>query len=222
MSGPDLIVFDVDGTLIDSQAQILASMEAAFAAFGRPMPDRATALSVVGLSLPLALGALCPDVTPAEAEAMADAYRARFQHMRREGQVASPLFPGTRAMLDRLSAEGAILGVATGKSRRGLDHLLAMHGLAEYFATTQVADDHPSKPHPSMLIAALEATGATPDGAVMVGDTEFDIEMGRAAGLRTVGVTWGYHPRARLARADALIDGWEALGPALAALGRAA
>lgn len=221
MTLPDLIIFDVDGTLIDSQAQILASMEAAFAAVGRAMPQRAEALSVVGLSLPLALMALAPGATAEEGAAMAGAYRAAFRRLRLAGEVHAPLFPGTRAMLDGLAGR-ATLGLATGKSRRGLDHLLALHGLAGHFATVQVADDHPSKPHPAMLLAALAETGVAAGRAVMVGDTEFDVEMGRAAGLFTVAVDWGYHGRDRLARADAVIAAWDELLPALAALERAA
>ncbi len=213
-----LIVFDVDGTLVDSQAHILASMADAFAAVNRPMPDRATALSVVGLSLPLALRRLAADAAEDEALAMVEAYKAAFQRIRLSGAAASPLYPGARAVLDALRAEvSAVLGLATGKSRRGLDHLVGLHGLAPYFRTMQVADDHPSKPHPSMLHAALRETGLTADAGVMVGDTEYDIDMGRAAGFRTVGVAWGYHGRERLAAADIVIDGWGDFLPALAA-----
>jgi phosphoglycolate phosphatase len=220
---PSLIVFDVDGTLVDSQAHILAAMEAAFAAVGRPMPPRATALSVVGLSLPLALRRLVPGAPEAEAEAMVAGYRDAFQRLRLSGETASPLFPGTGAMLEAIAAgPGTLLGLATGKSRRGLDHLLEAHGLARFFVSTQVADDHPSKPHPAMLFAALRETGAEAGGAVMVGDTEYDIEMGRAAGFRTVAVAWGYHGRERLAGADAVIESWAELAPALDGFRRAA
>ncbi|MCU0910473.1 MAG: HAD-IA family hydrolase [Rhodobacteraceae bacterium] len=213
---PRLIVFDVDGTLVDSQAHILASMAGAFAAVGRPMPPRAEALSVVGLSLSLALARLVPGASAAEVDAMTEAYKAAFQHIRQTGEGASPLFPGTREMLDRLAGqEGVVLGLATGKSRRGLDHLIALHDLGRYFVTQQVADDHPSKPHPSMIRAALDETGASAAGAAMIGDTVFDIDMGRAAGVRTVGVRWGYHRPEMLAGADALIDSWADLPAAL-------
>jgi phosphoglycolate phosphatase len=213
---PRLIVFDVDGTLVDSQAHILASMAGAFAAVGRPMPPRAEALSVVGLSLSLALARLVPGASAAEVDAMTEAYKAAFQHIRQTGEGASPLFPGTREMLDRLAGqEGVVLGLATGKSRRGLDHLIALHDLGRYFVTQQVADDHPSKPHPSMIRAALDETGASAAGAAMIGDTVFDIDMGRAAGVRTVGVRWGYHRPEMLAGADALINSWADLPAAL-------
>jgi phosphoglycolate phosphatase len=217
MSAPlRLVVFDVDGTLVDSQAHILASLEGAFAALGRPMPPRETALSIVGLSLPVALRRLVPDAAEAEADRMVEAYKATFQKIRLSDAAASPLYPGTREMLDGLAGDNALLmGLATGKSRRGLDHLVELHALSGYFVTRQVADDHPSKPHPSMLHAALAETGADADAAIMVGDTEFDIEMGRATGYRTIGVSWGYHGAERLAAADVVIDNWAGLAPAL-------
>ena len=111
-----------------------------------------------------------------------------------------------------------LIGAATGMARRGLDHVIAVHGFERHFVTRQTADAHPSKPHPSMLTTALAETGVAPGRAVMVGDTDFDIDMGRAAGVRTVGVQWGYHPVERLARADLLIDRFAALDAALARL----
>lgn len=221
---PRLVVFDVDGTLVDSQAQILAAMEAAFAAVGAALPERRRALSVVGLSLPLALGRLRPEAGAAELAEMVAAYKSGFQRLRlSEGAAAAPLYPGTRAMLAALAAAGdTVLGLATGKSRRGLEHMIEMHALAPYFGTLQVADDHPSKPHPSMLRAALAETGADAARAVMIGDTAFDMEMGRAAGFRTVGVSWGYHPPEMLGAAEVVIGDWSGLGPALAGFGAAA
>lgn len=196
MSGLRLIVFDVDGTLIDSQDAIFACLCASFDALERPRLPRAEALSVVGLSLPEAFARLMPGASPTEVGAAVDAYRAAFLAMRDAGggEDAAPLFPGARAMLDRLADEpGLLLGVATGKARRGLEHALAQHGLEHIFVTCQTADDHPSKPHPSMLWRALDETGVSPRHAAMIGDTTFDIEMGRAAGMRTIGVAWGHH-----------------------------
>ncbi len=210
---PRLVVFDVDGTLIDSQGQILAAMAAAFAAAGRAPPSRAEVLAVVGLSLPVALRRLMPGVSEADAEAAVAAYRSAFHAG--AGSVP-PLYPGTRAMLDGLAgAPATLLGIATGKSRRGLDRVLSAHGLAGRFVTRQVADDHPSKPDPSMLRAALAEAGVPPSRAVMIGDTAFDLAMGRAAGVATVAVTWGYHPAGALTAADAVLDDWAELGPAL-------
>ncbi len=214
-----LVLFDVDGTLLDSQAQIVASMAGAHEAVGLAMPTRERVLSIVGLSLPVAMARLHPQAGPERIEALVAAYKAVFSTLRAE--VLSPLYPGARAVLDALFASpGVVLGVATGKSRRGLDHVLRGHGLEGYFATAQVADDHPSKPDPSMVRTALAQTGATE--AVMIGDTTFDIEMGRAAGVATLGVAWGYHPRDSLvaAGADVVIDTFAQLPASLAGLWR--
>lgn len=219
MSARRLVVFDVDGTLVDSQAQILAAMSAAFAEIGRPAPARAEALAVVGLSLPLALARLAPDLDARGLDRAVAAYKAAFAELR--GTAGAPLYPGARAALERLAARpGVVLGVATGKSRRGLEHVLDRHGLCGMFATLQCADDHPSKPHPAMLAAALAEAGVPPTAAAMVGDTDFDIAMARAAGTAALGATWGYHPPARLAAAGAhrLLPDFAALDAALEAV----
>ncbi|OYX40571.1 MAG: HAD family hydrolase [Rhodobacterales bacterium 32-67-9] len=211
-----LVVFDVDGTLIDSQNHIFAAMEHAFSAVAHPLPPREAVLSIVGLSLPEAVARLVPDLAAEARDAIVAAYKRSFGTLRAD--TLSPLFPGAARVLSELGARAdLVLGVATGKSRRGLDHMLATHGLAAHFATTQVADDHPSKPHPSMLLAALAETGVTARNAVMIGDTTYDIEMGRAAGMATIGVGWGYHPAEALRAAGAgqVIHDFAALGPAL-------
>lgn len=219
-----LIVFDVDGTLVDSQHLILEAMQVAFDFLGEAMPPRETALSVVGLSLPEAMGALLPHLPPEETLKVAERYRQHFltRRLEKTAESVAPLYPGARAALERLSASPeTLLGVATGKARRGLDHLLEAHELKRHFVTLQTADGHPSKPHPSMLLAALAESGVSPEDAVMIGDTEYDIAMGRAAGMRTVGVAWGYHPPVRLtqAGADLMIEDFAELDAALAALG---
>lgn len=209
-----LVVFDVDGTLLDSQNLIVAAMADAFASVGHTMPDRAEVLGIVGLSLPVAIRTLAPDLPQAEIDRMVAAYKASFMGARL-AQVA-PLYPGARDVLDGLRGRDEVLmGLATGKSRRGLDHVLGAHDLASHFITAQVADDHPSKPHPSMLHRAAAETGIAQ--GIMVGDTEFDIEMGRAAGFRTVAVGWGYHPadRLRAARPDLLVGRFDELPDAL-------
>jgi phosphoglycolate phosphatase len=211
-----LVVFDVDGTLIDSQAQIVAAMGHAFAAMSLVCPPREAILSIVGLSLPQAMAELVPEPDVALHAELVRHYRDSFAALR--VQENAPLYPGAREALEALAESGAwVLGVATGKSRRGLDHAIAAHGLGGFFRTTQVADDHPSKPHPAMLHAALAEAGADPAQAVMIGDTTYDIAMGRAAGTRTLGVGWGYHPPAALAGAgaDRILDSFEALVPAL-------
>lgn len=208
-----LVVFDVDGTLVDSQRLILGAMAMAFEAAGLPQPSDPETLSIVGLSLPEAMRALRPLLDETAIAALVAAYKASFNQLRL-GEAAAPLYAGALAALTAMHAlPDTVLGIATGKSRRGLDGLLQAHDLARFFATTQVADDHPSKPHPSMLLHAMAETGAGP--GVMVGDTEFDMAMGKAAGFATIGVTWGYHGRARLRQADLVIDDFAGLQPAL-------
>ncbi|WP_343081911.1 HAD-IA family hydrolase [Ostreiculturibacter nitratireducens] len=197
-----LIVFDVDGTLVDSQNHIHDSMIGAFESLGLAPPPLDAVLSIVGLSLPEAIARLAPGAEPPTQARLVDAYKAGY-FTRRSAGVA-PLYPGAREAVTRLAAQPeTLLGIATGKSRRGLDHVLSAHGLDGHFVTRQVADDHPSKPHPSMLLAALSETGMQPARAVMIGDTSYDIEMGRAAGMATIGVAWGYHAAERLAEAGA-------------------
>lgn len=222
MTALHLAVFDMDGTLIDSQAAILGAMTAAFAARGAAPPPRAAVLGIVGLSLPVAIARLAPAAEAGEVAALADAYRAAFLAAAADGPP--PLYPGAREALEALAARPAVLlGIATGKSRRGLEAVLAGHGLAGLFVTTQTADDHPSKPHPAMLEAALRETGAAPVAAAMIGDTSFDVEMARAAAVPALAVTWGYHAPAALGDADAVVADMTELPDALDRLwGRAA
>lgn len=212
-----LVIFDVDGTLVDSQADILEAMRTAFAAIDRPAPSRAAVLEIVGLSLPQAMGQLVPDATGAEHARLVETYKDRYAELRRTGgPQSSPLYPGMSGLVQALHAsETVLLGIATGKSRRGLDALLGSLDLHRYFVTTQVADDHPSKPHPSMIEAALAEAGVECADAVMVGDTTFDIDMAHAARVRAIGVEWGYHGAARLTGADRLVSDALALGSAI-------
>lgn len=211
-----LVVFDVDGTLVDSQAHIVASMTEAFRAAGLTPPDRATILSIVGLSLPVAMARLAPTAPSHRRDLLVEGYRTAFRTLRERGDAvaASPLFPGARAVIDALHArDEVLLGIATGKSRRGLVPLIEAHGLQGLFQTMHCADDHPSKPDPAMLDACLRDCGVDPRDAVIVGDTSFDMEMGRAAGVTPIGVSWGYHAAEGLERAGAarVIDSFDAL-----------
>lgn len=205
MRPPRLVIFDVDGTLVDSQGDIVASMAAAFGAVGLRPPARDVVLSIVGLSLPLAMQHLAPEVPDTGRAAMVAAYKTRYQALRTAGgPQSSPLFPGIADVLAHLSAQDhTLLGIATGKSRRGLNALLQAHRLDKMFFTMQVADDHPSKPHPSMIQTALNDTGVGHGRAVMIGDTSFDIDMARAAGIPAIAVAWGYHDRPALTGAKA-------------------
>ena len=212
-----LVVFDVDGTLVDSQAEIMAAMAKAFASEGMPMLDRTTVLSIVGLSLAEAFAVLCPDSSQTRRTRLVQAYKDGFNDLRGpDGQAElSPLFDGARDAVMALHAQdNTLLAVATGKSRRGLDKMIERHGFEGVFVSQQVADFHPSKPHPAMVLAALSDTGVNASRAVMVGDTTFDMDMGRAAGVGTIGVSWGYHAVSSL-NADSLIDSFAVLPSAI-------
>jgi phosphoglycolate phosphatase len=190
-----------------------------FEAVGLTPPDRRTGLSIVGLSLDVAFKRL---VAPEHAHlvpAMAEAYRQAKVERRLAGLDHDPLYPGARAVLDALHArEDVLLGVATGKALRGVRHMQEMHGLERMFVTIQTADSAPSKPHPGMILQAMAETGAQADRTVMIGDTTFDIDMARAAGVASVGVTWGYHSREMLVASGAgrIIDRFGELQGALA------
>ncbi len=206
-----LVVFDVDGTLVDSQDLIVAAQRAAFLAHGIEPPTRERSLSIVGLSLVQAMRVLVPD---GPAESLAEGYKTAFQRLRADPAYREPLFPGAAELLAELSGrDEVVLGIATGKSRRGVAHLLARHGWERVFATIQTADDHPSKPHPAMLEQALAETGAAPRDSVMIGDSTFDVAMARAAGIGAVGVSWGYHrPEAlRETGAEAIVGSYREL-----------
>ncbi len=199
-----LVIFDVDGTLVDSQAHILASMKGAFEAHGMAVPPREAVLGIVGLSLPEAFARLVPERAEL-AGRLTEAYKDTFAGLRMSGEGASPLYPGAAEVLAGLAArDDVLLGVATGKSKRGLDHLIELHGWARVFQTVQVADFHPSKPHPSMVQACLAETGVEAGRAVMVGDTSFDMEMARAGSVTALAVGWGYHPEDALVQAGAV------------------
>lgn len=193
-----LAVFDCDGTLVDGQAAVCAAMDAAFAACGQAAPDHHLVRRVVGLSLPQAVRLLLPGAAEDLQDAIDRAYRDAFRAAREAGSLSEPLYDGIDALLAALQDGGWTLGVATGKSDRGLAHCLAMHDISGRFATLQTADRHPSKPHPAMLEAAMDECLAQPDQAVMIGDTQYDMEMARAAGVRAIGVDWGYHSAAEL------------------------
>jgi phosphoglycolate phosphatase len=199
-----LAVFDCDGTLIDGQADVCWAMERAFSRAGIPAPDVSAVRRAVGLSLPQAVRALAPDLSEDQNRAVTEFYRSSFRARREEGLLDEPLYDGIAELLTGLRNAGWQLAVATGKSDRGLAACLATHGIADLFVSLQTADRHPSKPHPAMLEAALFEAGALPAQAVMIGDTSFDMLMARSAGVRGVGVAWGYHAPAELIASGAV------------------
>jgi phosphoglycolate phosphatase len=209
-----LVVFDCDGTLVDGQAAICETMEQAFASAGLAAPDRHLVRRMVGLSLPYALRELAPQASEEERHAVVEAYKVGFRDLRLSGALREPLFEGIGALIEELGAEGWQLAVATGKSDRGLHACLDAHGIKHRFVSLQTADRHPSKPHPAMLEAALFEAGVAPADAVMIGDTSFDMEMAVAAGVRAIGVSWGYHDTQELfdTGASAVADKAEQLG----------
>jgi phosphoglycolate phosphatase len=188
-----LAIFDCDGTLVDSQHNICMAMDNAFAQVRLDPPGRHATLRVVGLSLVEAMRALIPEADAALHARLADGYKTAFQRLRGNGLVEEPLYDGIAEAIEMLSANGWLLGVATGKSDRGLALCLAHHGLADAFVTLQTADRHPSKPHPSMIAQAMADAGAAAETTVMIGDTSYDMMMARAAATRAIGVSWGYH-----------------------------
>ncbi len=200
-----LVLFDCDGTLVDSHHNIAEAMRRAFAEVGVPYPGDAATRGIIGLSLHAAVTALAPEGTePDTLRRLEEAYKQHFFQLRHEPDFHEPLFPGAREALERLAArEDVLLGVATGKSRRGLEVLLEREGLRDFFVTLQTADDAPSKPHPGMVLQALEETGAEPHRTALIGDTRYDMEMARAAGTLPIGVAWGYHPPHELRAAGA-------------------
>ncbi len=193
-----LCVFDCDGTLIDSQHSIIACMAAAFAAHGLAEPTADSIRHIVGLALTPAVARLLPDAGEDAHERVAQSYRDAFTDMRRRGAVREPLYPGVLEGLAAIEEAGWLMGVATGKSRRGLMATLTGHGLHERFVTLQTADIAASKPDPDMMLRAMDETGAEPRATVMVGDTTYDMEMARNAGASAVGVAWGYHDEQHL------------------------
>ncbi len=211
-----LVLFDVDGTLVDSQNIIVAAQRAAFAAHGLEPPSRERSLSVVGITLVQALAALAGPKAPAES--LAETYKQVFNDLRKDPDFAEPLFPGAGNLLARLSArDDVLLGICTGKSRRGVAHLIETHGWDRFFAIIKTADDAPSKPDPGMILQAMAETGTALADTFMIGDTSFDMQMARAAGATPIGVSWGYHPVAavREAGAELTVDSYPELGTVL-------
>lgn len=213
-----LIMFDMDGTLIDTEALIVEHMTATFVSAGLTPPTTAQSRRVIGLSLPVAIATLLgTEVTPL-AEKMAEDYRGHYRASLVQAEGREGLFPGAREALDFLATwPDTLLGIATGKGLNGVHRLTQLHGIAGHFVTLQTPDHNPSKPHPGMMLRAMAETGADARDTVIIGDTTFDIEMGKSAGTQAIGVTWGHHDRAELlaAGADALVETYAELPAAI-------
>lgn len=187
-----LAVFDVDGTLVDSRRSIGEAMAQAFAAVGLPPPSYDETRKIVGLSLAPAIQVLAPDLEEERYPALAEAYRQAFVANREKGLI-EPLYEGARELVMGLKAEGWLLGVATGKVRRGVDHFLERHQFEGVFDAAFCAEDGPGKPHPHMLLLNVKAVEARAADTIMIGDTSFDMIMARDAGAYAQGVSWGFH-----------------------------
>lgn len=194
-----LLIFDWDGTLIDSQSRIIACMQRAALEAGQPGLADEAVREIIGLGLPEAIRALIPGICDTDMETVRGHY---VKHFLDEEQSSSPLYPGVETSLASLHDKGYRLAVATGKSRRGLDRVLEQTGLGELFETTRCADETRSKPHPQMLAEILDETGVDVSRALMIGDTEYDLNMAQNIGMDRAGVSYGAHAIERLLALD--------------------
>lgn len=204
MSDLRLVIFDCDGTIVDSQHLIVEAMNGGLSANGLPEMPREKILSIVGLSLPLAIETLLPGESPQTVAAVTQGYRDAFTVLRARPASHEPLYDGIADVIETLAArDDTVLGIATGKSIRGVDRLLDHTSWQGHFITIQTADTNASKPHPEMIETAMREAGAAPENTVMIGDTTFDMRMALNAGVAALGVAWGYHPSAALHREGA-------------------
>jgi phosphoglycolate phosphatase len=216
-SGADalaLVVFDWDGTLMDSIGRIVRCLHLAIAEIGAEPRTDPQLRDIIGLGVQQATQTLYPGADAAFTEALTRAYR--LYYLERD-TTPTPLYPDAEPVLRTLSDRGFLLAVATGKSRRGLKEALESTGLGHYFDATATSDEHPSKPHPAMLGHLIERLGVERENAVMVGDSTFDLEMARSLRVTGVGVTHGAHDAERLRRCApaALIERLAELPPLL-------
>jgi len=211
-----LIVFDWDGTLADSTELIATVLQRACSDVGHPVPELEAARHVIGLGLSDALRHVAPALDREQFPSLAARYR--YHYLAREAEIA--LFDGAREMLHRLAGRDHLLGVATGKTRAGLDRALQQHGLQDVFHATRCADEDAPKPDPAMLLSLMRRLDVAPSDTVMVGDTTHDLEMAQRAGVRAIGVAHGAHARDKLAEVEpvAVVESLEELEDLLGAL----
>jgi phosphoglycolate phosphatase len=197
MNLPPLAIFDVDGTLVDSRATIHRAAVESARGIGMAEPSYDAVRQIVGLSLAQALRELAPELSDADHAEFVAGFQAAFQRFHAVPGFKEPLYDGAERTLQRLKREGWIIAMATGNSRRGVERILNLHGWGDVFDTTWCADDGPGKPHPNMITKALEATGAEPRQAIMIGDTSHDMRV------HAQGVSWGFHTTAEVTAAGA-------------------
>lgn len=199
-----LIVFDWDGTLMDSTGHIVFCMREAIAELKMPSLSDQQISHIIGLGLPEAIKTLYPQSSAGDAKKLADSYRQIWLHHPFE----APLFDNALKLLHKLAEQNVLLGVATGKGRRGLDKVLNETGLADVFIATRCADECHSKPHPQMLTEIIDFCGVSAAETVMIGDTEFDLLMAKSAGAASVGIAHGAHdlPVLQACEPQAIVD----------------
>lgn len=215
-----LAIFDIDGTLVDSRYMIQAAMERAFIAQKLTAPSYDQTRTIVGLSLKVAIDRLAPrNISASDLDELVEGYKTAFVQMRQAGEEHEPLYAGASELLTHLANSGWTLGIATGKSRRGLDAVMTRENWHDLFACSYCADDGPGKPHPHMVLENLRHTGKPSANAVIIGDTHFDMSMGKAAGIHAIGVDWGFHTASEIAGggADVMVS---TMGELSAALGQ--
>lgn len=213
-----LAIFDIDGTLVDSRAMISETMATAFTRFGLTPPDYDATRRIVGLSLMEAIDTLAPrDLDHDGLVKLTALYKDVFIETHNSGRAHEPLYDGAMDLLSSLRGAGWKIGVATGKSRRGLDRVIHSHGFSDYFDAHYCADDGAGKPDPFMVEANLLTLDCAPHHAVMIGDTSFDMIMGKRAGTHALGVSWGFHTVDEITAggADAVLSTMEALSTSL-------
>jgi len=210
---PRLVLFDFDGTLVDSQHSIVASFAEACRVHAIADVDPVAIRQQIGLPLAIAIAESIPACHRGQADAIAESFKLAHRALAATNDAHDPLFPGASQALHQLRDAGSVLGIATGKGRRGLVNTLNKHGLFDHFTVLRTADDGPGKPDPFMIRSALGETGIDAGDAIMIGDTVFDMTMARNAGVPAIGVAWGYHQPDQLLGSGALrvVDSFEAL-----------
>ncbi|GIU23453.1 haloacid dehalogenase [Shewanella colwelliana] len=199
MNRYDLVIFDWDGTLMDSVGKIVACMQQTANLLDMAIPSEASIRDIIGLSMNEALNVLHPAACEVTRQQMIDVYREQYLQL---NQTPSPLFDGTEQLLLTLKKSGHHLAVATGKARAGLDRVLNETGFRQHFNASRCADEAQSKPHPQMLSQLLDELKVAPNRAVMIGDSIHDLNMANNAGIDAIGVSYGAHSAVKLAEAS--------------------